>query len=80
MAERLGRVSGTPAVGFLDGRAAARVVLPRRTGGARRWLPTRSHSSATHDFGTTGEWKRITVSCGSATIDANYRPADEAGS
>ena len=36
-------------------------------------------SIATHDFGTTGTWKRITVSCGSATIDANYRPADEAG-
>ena len=36
-------------------------------------------SIASHDFGTTGAWKRITVSGGAATIDAGYRPADEAG-
>src|SRR5437588_661067 len=36
-------------------------------------------SIASHDFGTTGAWKRITVSCGAATINADYRPKDEAG-
>src|SRR5438874_1420954 len=35
-------------------------------------------SIASHDFGT-GAWKRITVSCGAATIDSGYRPVDEAG-
>ena len=36
-------------------------------------------SIASHDFGTAGAWKRITVSCGAATIDSDYRPRDEAG-
>ena len=35
-------------------------------------------SIASHDFGT-GAWKRITVSCGSATIESGSRPMDEAG-
>src|SRR5712692_10364316 len=36
-------------------------------------------SIATHDFSTSGNWRRITVSCGAATIDSDYRPKDEAG-
>ena len=36
-------------------------------------------SIATHDFGTAGNWRRITVSCGAATIGVITRAADEAG-
>jgi len=36
-------------------------------------------SIASHDFSTSGNWRRITVSCGAATIDAMPRPNEEAG-
>jgi len=36
-------------------------------------------SIASHDFGTTGGWQRITVSCGAATIGVLPPRYDEAG-
>jgi len=83
MAERLGQaIRDTDTVGFLDADGPPRfaIVLPETDEqGATLAADKIRRSIATHDFGTTGTWKRITVSCGSATIDANYRPADEAG-
>jgi diguanylate cyclase (GGDEF)-like protein len=83
MAERLGQaIRDTDTVGFLDmdGPPHFAIVLPEtdEQGGALAADKIR-RSIATHDFGTTGSWKRITVSCGAATIESNYRPADEAG-
>ncbi|HET9410870.1 MAG TPA: diguanylate cyclase [Candidatus Dormibacteraeota bacterium] len=83
MAERLGQaIRDTDTVGFLDAEGPPHfaIVLPETDEqGATLAADKIRRSIATHDFGTTGAWKRITVSCGSATIDANYRPADEAG-
>jgi diguanylate cyclase (GGDEF)-like protein len=83
MAERLGQaIRDTDTVGFLDvdGPPHFAIVLPETDEqGATLAADKIRRSIATHDFGSTGTWKRITVSCGSATIDANYRPADEAG-
>ncbi len=83
MAERLGQaVRDTDTVGFLDSDGlppfAIALPEPEEQGAA---LPSDKirRSIASHDFGTTGAWKRITVSCGAATIDADYRPKDEAG-
>ncbi len=36
-------------------------------------------SIATHDFSTAGNWQRITVSCGAATIGVMSRNNEEAG-
>ena len=36
-------------------------------------------SIASHDFATSGNWKRITVSCGAATIGVVSTSGDEAG-
>jgi diguanylate cyclase (GGDEF)-like protein len=83
MAERLGHaIRDTDTVSFLDveGPAHFGIVLPETDEqGAALAADKIRRSIASHDFGTTGAWKRITVSCGAATIDAHYRPADEAG-
>ncbi len=83
MAERLGQaIRDTDTVGFLDadGPPHFAIVLPETDEqGAALAADKIRRSIASHDFGTTGAWKRITVSCGAATIDAGYRPADEAG-
>jgi diguanylate cyclase (GGDEF)-like protein len=82
MAERLGQaIRDTDTVGFLeaDGSPHFGIVLPETDEqGAALAADKIRRSIASHDFGT-GAWKRITVSCGAATIDSNYRPADEAG-
>src|SRR5689334_2247681 len=83
MSERLGQaVRDTDTVGFLDadGPPHFAIVLPETDEqGAALAADKIRRSIASHDFGTTGAWKRITVSCGAATIDADYRPKDEAG-
>jgi len=83
MAERLGQaIRDTDTVGFLDadGPPHFAIVLPETDEqGAALAADKIRRSIASHDFGTTGAWKRITVSGGAATIDAGYRPADEAG-
>src|SRR2546429_7151564 len=83
MAERLGQaIRDTDTVGFLDadGPPHFAIVLPETDEqGAALAADKIRRSIASHDFGTTGPWKRITVSCGAATVDSGYRPADEAG-
>jgi len=83
MADRLGQaVRDTDTVGFLDSDAPPHfaIVLPETDEqGAALAADKIRRSIASHDFGSTAAWKRITVSCGAATIDAHYRPADEAG-
>jgi len=69
-------------VGFLDadGPPHFAIVLPETDEqGAALAADKIRRSIASHDFGTTGAWKRITVSCGAATVGPGYRPADEAG-
>src|SRR5437867_1539872 len=83
LAERLGQaVRDTDTVGFLDvdGPPHFAIVLPETDEhGAALAADKIRRSIASHDFGTTGAWKRITVSCGAATLGAGYRPMDEAG-
>ena len=83
MAERLGQaVRDTDTVGFLDAEGPPHfaIVLPETDEqGAALAADKIRRSIASHDFGDTGDWKRITVSCGAATIDAHFRPMDEAG-
>jgi len=83
MAERLGQsIRDTDTVGFLDvdGPPHFAIVLPETDeSGAALAADKIRRSIASHDFGTSGAWKRITVSCGAATIAPDYRPQDEAG-
>lgn len=83
LAERLGQaIRDTDTVGFLDadGPPHFAIVLPETDeNGAALAADKIRRSIATHDFSSTGAWRRITVSCGAATIDAGYRPQDEAG-
>ena len=82
MAERLGQaVRDTDTVGFMDvdGPPHFAIVLPETDEqGAALAADKIRRSIASHDFGS-GAWRRITVSVGAATIDAHYRPVDEAG-
>jgi len=82
-AERLGQaIRDTDTVAFLDadGPPHFAIVLPETDEqGAALAADKIRRSIASHDFGTGGNWKRITVSCGAATVDAGYRPLDEAG-
>lgn len=83
MADRIGQsIRDTDTVGVLDAEALPHfgIVLPETDEqGAALAADKIRRSIASHDFGTSGAWKRITVSCGAATIDAHYRPMDEAG-
>ncbi len=83
MAERLGQaIRDTDTVAFLDvdGPPHFAIVLPETDKeGAALAADKIRRSIATHDFSTSGNWRRITVSCGAATIDSDYRPKDEAG-
>jgi diguanylate cyclase (GGDEF)-like protein len=83
MAERLGQaIRDTDTVGFMDidGPPHFAIVLPETDEqGAALAADKIRRSIASHDFGSSGAWRRITVSCGAATIDAHYRPMDEAG-
>jgi diguanylate cyclase (GGDEF)-like protein len=83
IADRLGHaIRDTDTVGFLDvdGPPHFAIVLPETDEqGAALAADKIRRSIASHDFGSSGAWRRITVSCGAATIDAHYRPMDEAG-
>jgi diguanylate cyclase (GGDEF)-like protein len=84
MAERLGQaIRDTDTVGFLDadGPPHFAIVLPETDEqGATLAADKIRRSIASHDFSTSGNWRRITVSCGAATIAA-YHPeqTEEAG-
>ena len=83
LSERLGKaIRDTDTVGFLDvdGPPHFAIVLPETDeSGAALAADKIRRSIASHDFSTSGAWKRITVSCGAATIAPDYRPQDEAG-
>src|SRR6202165_5745071 len=84
MAERLGQaIRDTDTVAFLDveGPPHFAIVLPETDEqGATLAGDKIRRSIASHDFATSGNWKRITVSCGAATIGAVLVSGDaEAG-
>ena len=83
ISERLGQaVRDTDTVGFLDAEGPPHfaIVLPETDDqGAALAADKIRRSIASHDFSTSGTWKRITVSCGAATIDAIPQPSGEAG-
>lgn len=72
MSERLGHaIRDTDTVGFLDadGPPHFGIVLPETDEqGATLAADKIRRSIASHDFSTAGNWRRITVSCGAATI------------
>ena len=82
IAEMLGQaIRDTDTVGFMENDIPPHfaIVLPETDGqGAALAADKIRRSIASHDFGT-GRWKRITVSVGAATIEAGYRPIEEAG-
>ena len=83
MAERLGQaIRDTDTVGFLDadGPPHFAIVLPETDEqGAALAADKIRRSIASHDFSTSGNWRRITVSCGAATIPAYPQQNEEAG-
>jgi diguanylate cyclase (GGDEF)-like protein len=83
MSERLGHaIRDTDTVGFLDadGPPHFAIVLPETDEqGATLAADKIRRSIASHDFSTTGSWRRITVSCGAATIAIISRNSEEAG-
>jgi len=83
MSERLGRaIRDTDTVAFLDadGPPHFAIVLPETDEqGATLAADKIRRSIASHDFSTSGAWRRITVSCGAATVDAVPGPTLEAG-
>jgi GGDEF domain-containing protein len=84
MAERLGQaIRDTDTVGFLDadGPPHFAIVLPETDEqGAALAADKIRRSIASHDFSTSGNWRRITVSCGAATIPAYpQQHTEEAG-
>src|SRR5216684_4818310 len=83
MSERLGQaIRDTDTVAFLDadGPPHFAIVLPETDKeGAALAADKIRRSIATHDFSTSGNWRRITVSCGAATIGVMSRHDEEAG-
>ena len=84
IAERLGQaIRDTDTVGFLDadGPPHFAIVLPETDEqGAALAADKIRRSIASHDFSTSGNWRRITVSCGAATIPAYpQQQTEEAG-
>jgi diguanylate cyclase (GGDEF)-like protein len=83
VSERLGHaIRDTDTVAFLDveGPPHYAIVLPETdANGAALAADKIRRSIATHDFSTSGNWRRITVSCGAATIEALNRSDEEAG-
>jgi diguanylate cyclase (GGDEF)-like protein len=84
ISERLGQaIRDTDTVGFLDAEGPPHfaIVLPETDEqGASLAADKIRRSIASHDFSTSGNWSRITVSLGAATIPA-YTPqaTEEAG-
>ncbi len=83
MSERLGHaIRDTDTVGFLDadGPPHFAIVLPETDEqGATLAADKIRRSIASHDFSESGAWRRITVSCGAATIDSFPIINQEAG-
>ncbi len=83
MSERLGQaIRDTDTVGYLDadGPPHFAIILPETDEhGAALAADKIRRSIATHDFATSGSWRRITVSCGAATIDRHAERELEAG-
>jgi len=84
MAGRLGQaIRDTDTVGFLDvqGPPHFAIVLPETDEqGAALAADKIRRSIASHDFSTSGNWRRITVSCGAATIPVHpQHQTEEAG-
>lgn len=83
IAERLGQaIRDTDTVAFLDadGPPHFSIVLPETDEqGATLAADKIRRSIATHDFSTAGNWQRITLSCGAATIGEMNRNQEEAG-
>jgi diguanylate cyclase (GGDEF)-like protein len=82
ISERLGRaIRDTDTVGFLDsdGPPHFAIVLPETNEqGAMLAADKIRRAIASHDFATSGNWRRITVSCGAATISV-VPDSEEAG-
>lgn len=83
VSERLGQaIRDTDTVGFLDadGPPHFAIVLPETDEqGATLAADKIRRSIASHDFSSSGSWRRITVSCGAGTIGVLPRGAEEAG-
>ena len=83
IAERLGQsIRDTDTVGFLDSEGPPHfaIVLPETDEqGATLAADKIRRSIASHDFSTSGSWRRITVSCGAATIGVVPHSNEEAG-
>src|SRR5487761_833081 len=83
MSERLGQsIRDTDTVAFLDAHGPPQfaIVLPETDDqGATLAADKIRRSIATHNFSTAGNWQRITVSCGAATIGIMSRNEVEAG-
>ena len=83
VAERLGQsIRDTDTVAFMDadGPPHFAIVLPETDDrGATLAADKIRRSIASHDFSTTGNWQRITVSCGAATIGVLAKNYEEAG-
>ena len=83
ISERLGQaIRDTDTVGFLDadGPPHFAIVLPETNEeGATLAADKIRRSIASHDFSTAGNWQRITVSCGAATISVLPKTNEEAG-
>jgi diguanylate cyclase (GGDEF)-like protein len=83
ISERLGQsIRDTDTVAFLDadGPPHFAIVLPETDDqGATLAADKIRRSIATHDFSTAGNWRRITMSCGAATIGVLARSHEEAG-
>ena len=83
ISERLGQaIRDTDTVAFLDAEGPPHfcIVLPETDDqGATLAADKIRRGIASHDFATSGNWKRITVSCGAATIGVVSTSGDEAG-
>jgi diguanylate cyclase (GGDEF)-like protein len=83
ISERLGRaIRDTDTVAFLDadGPPHFAIVLPETDEqGATLAADKIRRSIASHDFTTSGNWQRITVSCGAATIPVTAGMHEEGG-
>src|ERR1700693_2344708 len=83
ISERLGQaVRDTDTVAFLDAEGPPHfaIVLPETNEqGATLAADKIRRALAAHDFSTGGNWQRITVSCGAATIGVMAPSEEEAG-
>jgi diguanylate cyclase (GGDEF)-like protein len=83
ISERLGRaIRDTDTVAFLDAEGPPHfaIVLPETDEQGATLAADKIRSAiASYDFATSGDWKRITVSCGAATIGVVRPSGDEPG-